>query len=626
MIQEANPITSNFNQHSKGKTLVLFGAFTLLFGLVYFLTFDPKIDLNGDNASYLILGKALAGGAGYTNIQLPEPTPHNHYPMGYPALIAATIWVAGDATLPVKLLNGLFFYGSLLLLFSIARRVLPWRLAAFITIFCLLNLHLLNFASMMMSEIPYLFFSLLTLWLAMQTDYAKPVYRNLWFGLVIISLAACFYIKASGLALLAGMALYLLFHTRWTYLLSMLTGFGLLISPAIWRSMSLGGSSYLTQVLSKNPYHPEAGQLGVHDGLVRLLANALRYLAREIPSGLFNFLQVTDYSSAYSLLEWGLGSLILGLVLYGIYQCRQYRALLAGYLAATFGILLLWPQVWYGVRFLMPVIPILAIYFFAGLWRLPWGAVSIKLRLSPPPHILPLLVVLGMVLLFGYAWQPVQRLYQKAQSPMVPAYRHYLAAAEWLKANAAPDAVTCSRKGSLFYLHSGQPVVKYLATTDAPTLIGDLRAKGVDYVVLGALGFSSTTDYLLPAINQFPDKFEQVLRTKEPETILFRFRPQYGYTGDWHEGKRNGYGTYVWKNGTRYEGAWVNNLREGKGTLYLPGGHKIEGSWMADKKEGEALVYMPDGLPEEVVIYKSDSIVHVKKYSAGTDSHHTDIQ
>ena len=168
--------------------------------------------------------------------------------------------------------------------------------------------------------------------------------------------------------------------------------------------------------------------------------------------------------------------------------------------------------------------------------------------------------------------------------------------------------------------------MQFRSTADAPALVADLAAKGVDYVVMGSLGFSSTTDYLLPAINQFPDKFEQVLRTREPETILFRFLPQYGYTGDWEGGQRSGYGRYLWKSGTRYEGSWVANLREGKGVLYLPSGHKIEGGWKADQKEGQAIVYNPDGSPEEIVIYKSDSIIHVRKYSTSTDGHHPDLQ
>ncbi len=50
--------------------------------------FDEKINLNGDNIYYHILGEALATGQGYVDISNPMTPVHNHYPPGYPFIIS----------------------------------------------------------------------------------------------------------------------------------------------------------------------------------------------------------------------------------------------------------------------------------------------------------------------------------------------------------------------------------------------------------------------------------------------------------------------------------------------------------------------------------------------------------
>ena len=36
--------------------------------------------------------------------------------------------------------------------------------------------------------------------------------------------------------------------------------------------------------------------------------------------------------------------------------------------------------------------------------------------------------------------------------------------------------------------------------------------------------------------------------------------------------KRQGYGTFIYKNGTKYEGPWLNNVQHGKGIKIDPYG------------------------------------------------------
>ena len=48
---------------------------------------------------------------------------------------------------------------------------------------------------------------------------------------------------------------------------------------------------------------------------------------------------------------------------------------------------------------------------------------------------------------------------------------------------------------------------------------------------------------------------------------------------EWHDGKRNGPGLMVFRDGTRYEGNWRNGLPDGEGRLILADGASVKGSW-----------------------------------------------
>ena len=47
----------------------------------------------------------------------------------------------------------------------------------------------------------------------------------------------------------------------------------------------------------------------------------------------------------------------------------------------------------------------------------------------------------------------------------------------------------------------------------------------------------------------------------------------YTYTGEWLNGKREGFGKIIFKNGTSYEGDWKNDLREGHGKIVYKSGN-----------------------------------------------------
>ena len=59
------------------------------------------------------------------------------------------------------------------------------------------------------------------------------------------------------------------------------------------------------------------------------------------------------------------------------------------------------------------------------------------------------------------------------------------------------------------------------------------------------------------------------------------------YYGEFKNGKREGYGKYIWENGEYYIGQWLNDKKHGKGILYNTNRNiKYDGDFVNDKFEG----------------------------------------
>ena len=109
------------------------------------------------------------------------------------------------------------------------------------------------------------------------------------------------------------------------------------------------------------------------------------------------------------------------------------------------------------------------------------------------------------------------------------------------------------------------------------------------------------------------------------------------YSGEWVDGKLNGYGSFTYKNGDKYQGEFKSNERNGAGIYYFLKddkfkGHQFEGKylndkksgvgkyirsngnyfigdWSADKINGITFHYKENGVFEKTIIYKDNVFV-----------------
>ncbi|XP_068734759.1 radial spoke head 1 homolog [Montipora capricornis] len=67
------------------------------------------------------------------------------------------------------------------------------------------------------------------------------------------------------------------------------------------------------------------------------------------------------------------------------------------------------------------------------------------------------------------------------------------------------------------------------------------------------------------------------------------------YEGKWENDERNGPGTYFYKNGDIYEGGWKNNMRHGQGVYTCASTRlKYEGNWSEGSFSGTGKMILPN--------------------------------
>ncbi|MBL4586107.1 MAG: hypothetical protein JKX84_03490, partial [Flavobacteriales bacterium] len=484
----------NLKKYANHRLVVFFYLFliSVLFFKVYDRVFDKKVHLGGDNAGYYIYGKSIAKGAGYVALHDANKPKGNHFPPGYPALIALTMKTFSGKVNTIKSANGFYLLAALFALFFLFRALTKNIHLSFIA--CLLtlyNYHLLQYSTIMMSEISYVLFSTISLLLFVFTDFKKSVFKNVVFILFILSMVFSFYIRTMGISLFLSFTLILLIQKQWKYAAVLVTAFMLLIAPWQIRSYSLGGNSYVNQLLRKNPYRPELGKMELKDWPDRVSMNVKRYLALEITSSVLPF-ETIDYKKTVKQLKKEAGLLdetkakpvaetkkdakkkevkkpavngmfsksditttdyvitavLLLLMAIGLSRMKNHRMLVGLYLAGTFGILAFWPEAWFGVRFMLPLIPILIMLVLNGLVETPM--LVFGLMKKKEPWVLTMIIpFVTFFPLYGKLDKRIVELERQAKGIYINKFKNYFDIATWSNKNLKRDAIVSCRKGQL---------------------------------------------------------------------------------------------------------------------------------------------------------------------------------
>lgn len=503
------------------------------FFIVYNYISDKKVSVNGDNAYYYLLGKSIHEGKGYTYAFDQSHRAVDTYPPGYPFLLSILMFISKDITV-LSMFSGALLLVSLLLLVRLFKQMeIPWQLSLVTALLVLCNYHVAGYAITTLSEVPYLLFTLLTLLVLTKLDTSASLLRDWRFYAMILLLVFTYYIRSTGLALMAGIVFYLITQRRWKESIVTATIFIALGSIWIIRGKVLEiPSAYREAVVKINPYQPEKGNVNFDSMVVRVGDNLNRYVSKEIPSSMVPSILV-NYKEPAGSGSWMLGFFFIALTLYGWWRLPRYKWLVAGYFIATFGILMLWPKQWFGTRFMMSLIPFMTMLVLYALYDL----LTILLKNINKSWAFPGLLFLPLILLYlkplqeapadNQNWQsyPLNRLHYTGILDYQPNWKNYFALAKWAKENTSKEAVIACRKPELFHLYADRYTCYFPFEKDLDKFIDGLKKEKVTHVVVDQLGFRQTGDYLVTALNARPHHFKVLQQLADPDSWLLEFIP-----------------------------------------------------------------------------------------------------
>ncbi len=491
----------------------------VIFGLIYSQIYDQKLDMNGDNFNYLLLSKNILGGHGYSTFSVDGTyKPAGWFPPGYPYILATTQFFLGDSVNGLKKLNGLFFLLSIILFFFITKKFSKNHLFAFsISVLLALNSGLLRFSTIVMSEIPYLFFVLLTIYSLLKVDEQSeetPFWKSRWFYLTAISSIISFYIRGFGITLILALTLHWLISKKWKLSIAYLLTNFLLYLPYFIRNKVYGiKGRYAKMIFVDNPWRPESGGINtVSEFWDKIITNTNDIIVYGFPKVIFPSIDVSEPTFILTLF----GIAIICLTLVGIWSVKKYRYFLGSFLIFNVGILLLW-HTGNGVRYVWPLVGFIIFASFYGLY-----IIISKLLNQKNQQLTIKYFALGFLLLGFFHIPSIKKIKSQAQMELHPAYENYFKIAKTLKKEGKDYLVVC-RKPALFSYYSHSRTSGYRYTLDDKELIQQLIDINADYVVLERLGYSSTPRYLIPAIQRNHNLFKSVIHLKEPDTYLLWF-------------------------------------------------------------------------------------------------------
>lgn len=607
--------------------IAMVGIIVLCFFANYAEVFDHKLDPNGDNIYYFSLAQSLSNGDGFVTPFGVKPSPHMHFPPGYPLFMSVVMQVFPDNIVAMKWANGLLFLAAIVLLFFIIRQMTSKSTIALAT--CLLiTLHaeLLRWSTIIMSEMLYLLITTIMIWITLKLDttqlFSKGGWKN-WIYMTLLTLlvAYVYFVRTMGVSIILSLILWSLsmgivafFKNKkenvevdgslkhgkmwhWLIVCAILTS-ALLISKTSWDARNNSVVENFTSDYVGDFMKKPNGEVmtTMEDWTTRIGTNFKSYITTYLPDSILETGQELDEKNEPISGSWALGIIVFALLTYGIVTLKRGGIIVFLYVGITFAVMMIWPEQYSGLRYFVTLIPLLLLALTNGVWNLI-ELICRKLKkenIFVPAMAIALLLVILIPRYTAAQEEPRKtakiKSWKSSQgSPMA----QFITAAEWCGANLPDTALVWSRKPEIFYIYSNyhrSSGFPQYATPDS--IMSLINRNGVDYVLLDNwFRHAYTTVY--PAIIKNQEKFQLVQQYGEykPErgmvpTMIFAYDAMAGYVGEKLDGKKHGHGVEKMADGRRYEGEFANDMPNGYGKLYdAKGALLFQGIW----KDGRAI-------------------------------------
>ena len=497
------------------------GALLLVASAIVAGAFVPAPHNGGDNAAYVTLAYSLLADGSYTDLYDPAAMPHTKYPPVFPGLLALLVLLGARTWTALKIVAALSAVAGVGFTFLWSERRWGTATGFVVALGVALSSGVVYYSHWVLSDTLFLALTVAALWLFERSEEESSGPGWLVAGVIVAGLA--YFTRSAGLPLLVAVFAWLALARRWKALAGTAMGLGLPVLTWWWRGRGAGVAEYGAEFWLVDPYQPELGRVGFAGLAGRVVTNFGGYLTLHLPGGI-----VGGGGGGFVALV-GIGLTALALV--GWFRSARARMGVAElFLPAYAGLILLWPEVWSGDRFALPLIPL-----FLGFGAAALQHFSGRLGGQAARAVL-VLAALIIVVPSGRSWtRSVGEAMSCTAATRVggawacygPAVTRFADAAGWAGEALPEGSAVMTRKPRIFYVLSGVPsrTFPFVSETGEQFRIAD--EVGARYLLFDEW-FSQSGRFLGAALTQQPGAFCTVRgfgQTQGVGTHLFGLLP-----------------------------------------------------------------------------------------------------
>jgi hypothetical protein len=272
---------------------------------------------------------------------------------------------------------------------------------------------------------------------------------------------------------------------------------------ALWalRGRGEGVAQYGTEFWMVDPYQPGLGTIGPLGLLPRILDNLQAYVLQHGPAGVVG-------AARPGLPLLGIALTAAAVVGWGVTVRRRF-GVADLFFPLYAGLILVWPAVWGGDRFALPLYPLVFLYagvalHFLRIWLPPFAGGSV----AAAAFLLVFLPAAGSWLDAAGNVRRCETVARRS-GPWAcygPNIGHFTEAATWAASGLPPGSAVLSRKPRHFYVLSGHPgrAFPFVPEADAHLRLAD--ELGARYVLLDQWDRLAGA-YVGGAVRERPDAF-----------------------------------------------------------------------------------------------------------------------